>query len=296
MARITGFTIGEMRGKMGGLVFARNRRGAYVRSYATPTNPNTEAQSLSRNSFTSAVGGWHTLNDVQKNLWMDYATNYFSSKRLGNISGGHSGINAFISLRNTLLNTQRKALATVDVDIDVNGTPVTVITQGTTILPTIPPTQPFQPILMSGQYAIDSVGAFTIDTNLEGTATFNLVYTGGSGPIPTPPTPSDDNLFEDNNGSNLGVAIYASNPLAQASQFVQNPDLVLLSSTGLISGYTTTPAVPSAFTVNFDGGVSTAIQRTQWLEGQFVRLDAWLYNSYGESARIGTSIVNVTAP
>lgn len=294
MALVIGNPFGELRGKVGGLVFARNARGMYVRSYAIPVNPNTEAQAQARNSFGSAIGGWHTLSDAQKVLWHSYASDYFSSKRLGNIGGGHTGINAFMSLRNTLLNANRKALAIPDLVIKIGGTPVTVPIQSPIILPMIPPAQPFQPVLGGGDYAVDSVGTATFLGDFTGEMTFNLVYTGGSGPSPTPPSPTSANLFEDNNGSDLGIAIYASNPLAQASQFVQSPDLVLLSTTGLISGYTTTPAVPTSLTVNFDASVSTAIRRTSWEVGQAVRLDAWLFNSYGESSRIGTNIVNVT--
>lgn len=296
MARVLGNPFGELSGKMGGLVFARNKRGAYVRGYVIPVNPNTESQSAARNSFGQAVGGWHVLTDVQKALWMSYATQYFSSKKLGNIAGGHSGINAFTSLRNVLQNIERKKLAAADTGIKINGVAVTVPTQASTILPTIPPTQPMQPLLGGGLYAVDSVDTATFLTDLSGTMKFNLVYTGGSGPTPEDPTPTSDNLFEDANGSNLGIAIYASNPLAQASQFVQNPEIVLLSSTGLISGYTTTPAVPASIEVAFDGAISTLIQRTEWLEGQEVRLDAYLFNSYGETARIGTMIAGVTAP
>ena len=296
MARVIGNPFGELSGKMGGLVFARNKRGAYVRGYVIPVNPNTELQSSARNAFTSAVGGWHVLSDVQKNLWMSYATQYFSSKKLGNIAGGHSGINAFVSLRNTLLNIERKKLSAANTGIEINGVAVTVPTQASTILPILPPSQPFQPILGGGFYAVDSVGTTVFDSGLAGSMSFNLVYTGGSGVSPVDPEPTSDNLFEDANGSNLGIAIYASNALAQASQFVQNPEIVLLSSTGIITGYTVVAAVPATLTVAIDGSISSLIQRTEWLEGQQVRLDAYLFNSYGESSRIGSVIVNVTAP
>ena len=294
MARVLGGSFGELRGKLGGQVFSRNRRGMYVRAYAVPVNPNTESQAIARNDFTSTVGGWHTLDDAQKNLWSTYAINYFSSKRLGNLSGAHSGINAFVSLRNTLLNASRKALALLDQDVEINGTPVTVLTRETIILPSLPPIQPFQPILAGGLYAVASVDDATFSSGGAGIMKFGLNYTGGSGPSPVPPSPISSNLFEDANGSNMGIAVFASNPLAQASQFVQNPNLVLLSSSGLISGYTTTPAIPASFEINFDASISPAMRRTQWLAGQSVRLDAWMFNSYGESARIGTEIVTVS--
>lgn len=293
MARITGFVIGELRGKLGGMVFARNRRGAYVRSFVSPIDPATQKQIGARSSFTSATGGWHTLNDAQKMLWQDYATQYFSSKNLGNIGGGHSGINAFVSLRNTLINVQRKALPVLDTGIKINSVAVTVPTQASVILPLIPPAQPFQAILGGGDYAVDSVNTFAMDDLGAGSVSFNLVYTGGSGPAPTPPVATSSNLFVDNNGSNLGFAVYASNALAQASQFVQNPNAVLLSTTGLISGYTTTPAIPATIEVAFDVAVVSEIGRITWGIGQSVRLDVYCFNDYGESARIGSSVVEI---
>lgn len=294
MARITGFVIGELRGKLGGMVFARNRRGAYVRSFVSPVDPATQKQLGARSAFTSATGGWHTLTDAQKMLWMDYASQYFSSKNLGNLGGSHSGINAFVSLRNTLLNIQRKTLDVADLGISINGVAVTVPTQASVILPTVPPVQPFQPVLGAGTYAVDSAGPFVMDDLGAGTVSFNLVFTGGSGPAPVPPSPTSANLFEDANGSNLGIAVYASNALAQASQFVQNPNAVLLSSTGLISGYTTTPAVPSTLEVAFDVAVSSEIGRITWAIGQSVRLDVYVFNDYGESARIGSQVVEIS--
>jgi hypothetical protein len=294
MARILGSVFGEMRGKMGGLVFARNARGPYVRAYAIPVNPNTDAQAQARNTFATSIGSWHTLTDVQKSLWHEYASNYFSSKTKGNLAGGHTGANAFMSLRNVLNNMARKTIDVGDLEIGINGTPVTVPTQASVILPTVPPAQPFQPILGRGNYAIVDMTATSFDTSLKGSITLNLVYTGGSGPSPTPPDPTSDNLFEDANESSLGVAIYASNPLAQSSQFVQNPNILLVSATGLITGYTTTPAVPATVEIGFDGGVFTGYQRTEYLEGQSVRLDAYLYNSYGETSRIGSSIIEVS--
>lgn len=296
MARVLGNPFGEMSGKMGGIVFARNKRGSYIRGYVKPVNPNTESQAVARNSFTSAVTAWHTLDDFQKNLWKSYASSYFSSKSLGNISGGHSGINAFVSLRNSLLNFSRKQMAMIDLAIEINAVPVTAVTQSITVLPLLPPEQPFQPQFLGGLITVNGVNTAFFDSNMIGTIEFGLTTSGGLGPGPTPPSPTMQNIFKDQNGSNMGIAVYASNALAQASQFVQNPEIVLLSSTGLIDNYTTVSAVPSKLQINFDGSILGLQQKTQWVAGQSVRLDAYAYNDLGESARIGTVLLDVSAP
>ncbi len=296
MARIVGSTFGELRGKLGGLVFARNAFGAYARSYVIPVNPNTERQAQARNAFSQSVGSWHTLTDAQKSAWHDYAAQYFSSKRLGNVSGGHTGINAFVSLRNSLINMDRLKQDIASQTLSINSAPVTGLTQASILLPLLPPSQPFQPILAGGDYGIDAVLVTSFNTNGVGQIQFSLVYMGATGASPAAPTPISSNLFVDNNGSLMGLAIYASNALAQASQFVNNPETILISNTGLIDDYTTTPVVPTTISVNFNTNVFSGTQRTTWTLNQYVRFDAWLYNSYGESSRVGSIVTQVTAP
>ena len=105
MAKITGY-IGELSGKLGGMIFARNKGGAYVKAFATPTNPNTEAQKKARTMFGLAVSAWHAIADTSKQEWNQFATTVFKPKH-GAPGVVYSGFNAYVSCRNVLLNLSR---------------------------------------------------------------------------------------------------------------------------------------------------------------------------------------------
>lgn len=58
--------ISEMRNKLNGSVFARNRGGAYLRNKVTPTNPQTIAQVQARSLLTSFSQSWRALTQEQR--------------------------------------------------------------------------------------------------------------------------------------------------------------------------------------------------------------------------------------
>jgi hypothetical protein len=99
MAKIISSVFGELRGKLGGSVFARNQFGMYVRSHILPVNPNTIAQRRSRALFADAVQAYCTLTPAQKAAWTDYARDpmRFNPLRFMN-PGLYGGFHAFVSL------------------------------------------------------------------------------------------------------------------------------------------------------------------------------------------------------
>lgn len=71
-------------GSVAGLTFSRNQGGMYVRSRATPTNPNTEAQQAVRDAMREAVFQWsNVLTATQRENWNTYAFNTPTFNRLG---------------------------------------------------------------------------------------------------------------------------------------------------------------------------------------------------------------------
>lgn len=71
-------------GSVGGLVFARNRGGAYIRNRTVPVNPNTERQQAVRTSMGAAVSSWaDELSDDQRATWNNYAANVPVKNALG---------------------------------------------------------------------------------------------------------------------------------------------------------------------------------------------------------------------
>lgn len=65
--------LGPLSGSMGGLTYARNRGGLYVKMKASPTNPNSARQQAVRGILSTASGLWQALTDAQRNAWDVYA-------------------------------------------------------------------------------------------------------------------------------------------------------------------------------------------------------------------------------
>lgn len=89
--------LGNLSGKLAGLVFSRNRYGQYCRQYRRPVNPDTQAQRDFRAKFGAAAQTWHSLGDEAKAHWKSYAETIFNPRH-GISSGQFTGMNAFMSL------------------------------------------------------------------------------------------------------------------------------------------------------------------------------------------------------
>jgi hypothetical protein len=61
--------VSDMRNKLNGSVFARNRGGAYLRTKVTPVNPQTAAQVAARSLLTSFAQSWRSLTEAQRTAW-----------------------------------------------------------------------------------------------------------------------------------------------------------------------------------------------------------------------------------
>jgi len=78
-------------GSIGGLTAAHNKGGMYLRSRATPVNPQTAAQVAIRNAMSQLTTAWQeTLTAAQRDAWRTYAENVLLPDKLGeprNIGG-----------------------------------------------------------------------------------------------------------------------------------------------------------------------------------------------------------------
>jgi len=70
-------------GRVGGVVYARNRGGYYVRNYVPTPNPNTTHQSTVRGYLTSANASWQGLTSAQRGSWNGYADSLPRVDRIG---------------------------------------------------------------------------------------------------------------------------------------------------------------------------------------------------------------------
>lgn len=104
MAKIKlSMVVSDMRGKLNGSVFARNRGGLYVRTKVTPSNPQTGAQQLARNILGSLSQQWKTLTDSQRLSWNNAVGNFQTTDVFGDIRNP-SGLNLFVRLNANLGN------------------------------------------------------------------------------------------------------------------------------------------------------------------------------------------------
>lgn len=89
--------ISEMRNKLNGSVFARNRGGAYLRTKVTPVNPQTIAQVLARSLLTSFSQSWRSLTQPQRDAWNSVVDQWATTDVFGDVQNP-SGQNLYIRL------------------------------------------------------------------------------------------------------------------------------------------------------------------------------------------------------
>lgn len=87
MAKVQFSAVGitDMRAKLNGQVFSRNRGGAFVRTKVTPNNPRTTAQQLVRGFFGSISQGWSGLTEEQRASWNNAVDNWKRTDVFGNL-------------------------------------------------------------------------------------------------------------------------------------------------------------------------------------------------------------------
>ena len=93
--------LAEARGSMAGATFSRNGNSAYVRARATPVNPRTPAQTVSRDSLNSVSTSWRALSQVQRTGWIDLAKTVPYVNSLGE-TAFYSGFQLFMKCNLTL--------------------------------------------------------------------------------------------------------------------------------------------------------------------------------------------------
>lgn len=146
MARIlfSGVAGVDMRGKLNGSVFSKNRGGAYVRTKVTPVNPETTAQQNARNRLSTNSQAWRDLTEAERQGWIDAAPNFPYSDIYG-FSKTLSGFQLYVKLNNNLALIGEAAITTAPSPVAIpqlelasvaaDDSANTVIITGTTPVP-----------------------------------------------------------------------------------------------------------------------------------------------------------------
>lgn len=102
--------VSEMRGKLNGSVFSKNRGGAYLRTKVTPVNPQTTSQGNVRSRLTNLSQSWRSLTDAQRNAWNTAVANFTGTDIFGDIKTP-SGINLYTKINLNLANIAQSNLS-----------------------------------------------------------------------------------------------------------------------------------------------------------------------------------------
>jgi hypothetical protein len=284
-----GGAFGELRGKMGGMVFARNRGGAYVRQFAKPVDPKTIAQLTARGKFGSSSSNYHGLSDSVKTMWNNFASSVFNPKT--GTRGVPSGFNAFVSLLNTINNAKPFT------SFVLTGTAPLVVTEIPFGISDIPPS-----FALESNFKVTTLGPGFIPFSLGEVS--NISYTPGSvssafsgsfaidtsGFIGSGTT---SNVISDAKDNKFGFKVFMSNPVAQASMFIQNPYLIDLGTIPALA--LTTPAnLSEGLTIDYVATLASANYQSLPMENQFVQISIFQISSTGMLLKIGSQIVKLT--
>jgi hypothetical protein len=93
--------VADIRNKLNGSVFSKNRYGSYIRTKVTPVNPQTTAQQNVRNRLATNSQAWRGLTESQRNGWITAASSFPTTDIFGNpkILSGNA---LYVSLNNNL--------------------------------------------------------------------------------------------------------------------------------------------------------------------------------------------------
>lgn len=95
--------VSEMRNKLNGSVFARNRGGAYVRTKVTPLNPMTARQVSARSLLTGLAQSFRSLSQEQITAWNNATSQWQTTDIFGDLVSP-TGLALYVRLNSNIIN------------------------------------------------------------------------------------------------------------------------------------------------------------------------------------------------
>jgi hypothetical protein len=102
--------VADMRNKLNGSVFARNRGGAYVRTKVTPLNPQSVRQVAARNLLTSLAQGFRSLSQEQITAWNEAVSQWQTTDIFGDLVSP-TGLALYVRLNSNIINGNGTAIS-----------------------------------------------------------------------------------------------------------------------------------------------------------------------------------------
>ena len=96
-----GLVVVDARGKLGGHVFTKSRKGATIRTKVTPANPQTAAQAIARQRLGSLSSQWNALSEEKRAGWNSATKNFLKTNIFGDVKEP-AGRDLFVKLNANL--------------------------------------------------------------------------------------------------------------------------------------------------------------------------------------------------
>jgi hypothetical protein len=106
-----GNVVVDMKGKISGNVYAKNKGGAYSRVRVIPANPKSVDQEAVRANFTSLSQAWRGLSQTNRDSWYQASINFPRKNRIGDVHN-LSGNALYNALNRNLFDVGLSAIAT----------------------------------------------------------------------------------------------------------------------------------------------------------------------------------------
>lgn len=243
MAIIRGQMFGDTSGKLGGMVFGRNKAGKTIRSYVVPTDAQSSAQVSHRTSFAQAISRWSSISDLARSAWNTFASSIFKPKK-SKATSAYTGYQAFSSLNNILMSVAKSdygALATsTTIDLDTGEWLSNVLAA---------PIDSFSAMIKS---STDTPVAISLKSFSLDSATGACVAVIAFNPAPQASAP----VFENpTTNKPVGLAFYGSQILAPGANSCGNYEFYSLGSVppiGSITGWSSANDLSISWTISSD--------------------------------------------
>lgn len=119
-----GSFVTDIRNKVGGTVYSKNRGGAYTKNKVSPSQPRTAAQTTARSRMTTYAQGFRALTATQIAAWNAAVGSFLKTDVFGDLKTP-SGINLYSKLNINIAQAGGTAITTPPLPIAVVG-PVTL--------------------------------------------------------------------------------------------------------------------------------------------------------------------------
>jgi hypothetical protein len=276
---------GDVRGRMGGMVFSKSKGHHTIRNYVQNKVSRSTAQTQNRNNFTSYSKAWKGLGPVEVSNWNMFAGDNYAPLGRTNI-GQYSGYQAFMGCQ-MAYNHNMKYLTTPV--ITLGPAPVTL---GFTNIPDAPLNGPTG---YSVQPFLQQIAPPNLPLTFRSVSfTSQHVLTARIGWGNTPGLHSTRAFFQDPLNQSYGFAFYMSEPVGSSSIIPKHQFKQLIVTSGTI--LVTTPSLIGSDYGDFVFPACSALYNSKQIptQGCWVKISAVAIAPNGTQALIGSLMCQIS--